>query len=589
MLLIALAIIPLVSPVYLFGSVVKYPPLPPQNPTAIAPRLAVGTTDSIQLVHKLSQQKEYKKALELSLTILERAITKKDTSLIAQSKLLIADIFYKSKNYEKALEYYKESLLLTSKIKDTLQLLTIELSIGTVYSKIKQPDSAIVYNNKIINYPANTEEIEFIKAGAHSNMSAIYLEKKDLLKAQINALSALEIQEKYHNNLATATALNNLASIYLEQKRYRDAKRTYYEALSLIKDMDDSRSLSHKEAIYDNLSWVLYKLKDYRSYIYQEKSFRIRDSLRNEQLSGILAEIEGRYNAENIKKREQLKTAEQKREKEHAQNINNILIVISLSLLIGGWLVYRYLKLRQQNLKLELDQQQLLQQTKLEQIQSEAREKILNATLDGKESERKMIAETLHHSVSSLLSSAGLHLQASKMLLKNKYPEEIDKAYSIVNEAADKIRNLSHSLVSSVLLKFGLSYAVQDLCDKYSNSTLNFHCKCEKIGRYAQGFELKINSIIDELLNNIIKHSKASNAEIKIAEKDKTLEIHIIDDGKGFIPNQSFKISGLGLRQIETRINKMKGVFKIDSSLEEGTLIYIAVPIEYEQESIDPD
>ncbi|HHB52487.1 MAG TPA: hypothetical protein ENK75_05535 [Saprospiraceae bacterium] len=197
-----------------------------------------------------------------------------------------------------------------------------------------------------------------------------------------------------------------------------------------------------------------------------------------------------------------------------------------------------------------------------------------------------MIAETLNHSVSSLLSSAGLHIQASKMLLKKDYPDEIDKAQKIVNEAADKIRNLSHSLVSSVLLKFGLSFAIQDLCDKYSNSTLNFHCDCINLTRYAQGFELKINSIIDELLNNIIKHSMASNAEIKMKEKNGNLEITILDDGKGFNPSQNYKVDGLGLRQIETRINKMQGVFKINSSSKEGTSIFISVPIEQRREPL---
>jgi signal transduction histidine kinase len=254
------------------------------------------------------------------------------------------------------------------------------------------------------------------------------------------------------------------------------------------------------------------------------------------------------------------------------------LIIISLGLVLAAWLIYRYLKLRQRNLRLEYKQSQLIQRNKLEQIQNEAREKILNATLDGKESERKMIAETLHHSVSSLLSSASLHLQASKMQLKEIPPEEIDKAQTIINEAADKIRNLSHSLVSSVLLKFGLSYALQDLCDKYSNAKLNFHCKCGEISRFDPEFEIKINSIIDELLNNIIKHSQAANAEISISQRQNRLLITVLDDGKGFNPKTEINEDGLGLRQIEARINKMKGIFKIKSSPNEGTAIYLSVP-----------
>ncbi|HIP48693.1 MAG TPA: histidine kinase, partial [Lutibacter sp.] len=342
----------------------------------------------------------------------------------------------------------------------------------------------------------------------------------------------------------------------------------------------------YKETINDNLSWALYNLKDYRAYEYHEKSTLIRDSLRNAEIGAFLAEIEGKYNEETIKKREELKTAEEKTKRIQAQRdnlrtegINNILIIISLSLLLAAWLIYRYLKLRQSNLSLELKQNQLIQQNKLEQLQNDAREKILNATIDGKESERKMIAETLHNSVSTLLSSASLHLQASKMLLKDNLPEEIEKAQRIVNEAAEKIRNLSHSLVSSVLLKFGLNYATQDLCDKYSNAALNFHCKCDGINRYESQFELKINSIIDELLNNIIKHSKASNAEIRLKEKKEKLIIAILDDGKGFDTRNGLVDKGLGLAQIEARIRKMQGEFKITSSPNEGTSVYISVPV----------
>ncbi|HHB52486.1 MAG TPA: tetratricopeptide repeat protein, partial [Saprospiraceae bacterium] len=366
----ALLLIPLFSPVFSNGSVVKHPPLPPQNPTAIDPRQAVGTTDSLQRIKFLLQQNEEKEALQLALNLLKKASLKKDSVLIETSSFLIGQIFSKSKNYEKSLEYYKKSYSLAKKNSKPKYLLNLEIIIGTIYSKIKQPDSATIYYQKVINNTISSPEIELIRSRAYSNLSGLPILKGDLLHAQLNALNALEIQEKYNNALSTAMALNNLASVYLEQKRFADAKRVYFEALELIKNIDNESSLSLKEAIYDNLSWVLFQLKDYRTYIYQEKSFRIRDSLRNEELSGILATIEGRYNAENIKKKEQLKTAEEKREKEHAQNINNILIVISLSLLIGGWLIYRYLKLRQKNLTLELKQQQLIQQNNLEQLQN---------------------------------------------------------------------------------------------------------------------------------------------------------------------------------------------------------------------------
>jgi len=178
------------------------------------------------------------------------------------------------------------------------------------------------------------------------------------------------------------------------------------------------------------------------------------------------------------------------------------------------------------------------------------------------------------------LSSANLHLQASKSQLNSHVPVEISKAQEIVNEASVKIRDLSHELISSVLLKFGLAFAVHDLCEKYSNSEIQFISDDNGIKRYDQEFEIKIYNIIEELINNILKHSAAKNASINLIERngDKLL-IQIIDDGKGFNVKRAKGKDGLGLSHIEARIKIMKGVFNINSKQGEGTSIFISVPI----------
>jgi len=234
--------------------------------------------------------------------------------------------------------------------------------------------------------------------------------------------------------------------------------------------------------------------------------------------------------------------------------------------LILGFIFYKNYKLKEQN--------------KLEQIHNNLQTRIINATIDAKEKERKSIAEILHDSVSALLSSANLHLQASRSQLKTHVPIEISKAQEIVNEASVKIRDLSHELISSVLLKFGLAFAVHDLCEKYSNSEIQFISDDNGIKRYHQEFEIKIYNIIEELINNILKHSKAKNASINLMERngDKLL-IQIIDDGNGFDVKRARKKDGLGLSHIEARIKIMQGVFNINSKQGEGTSIFISVPI----------
>jgi signal transduction histidine kinase len=177
------------------------------------------------------------------------------------------------------------------------------------------------------------------------------------------------------------------------------------------------------------------------------------------------------------------------------------------------------------------------------------------------------------------LSSANLHLQACKKIFKGSVPLEVDKSQNIIEEASHKIRDLSHTLVSSVLLKFGLAYAIKDMAEKYSNSQLEIEYKTKNIKRYNQDFEIKLHNIIQELINNVIKHSEASNASIHIKDKDDKIKICIKDDGKGFDKSFVKKKNGLGINQINARIHMMKGKFSIDSENNPGTSITIELPV----------
>ena len=276
-----------------------------------------------------------------------------------------------------------------------------------------------------------------------------------------------------------------------------------------------------------------------------------------------IAEVEAKYNLAV----EEQKTEEEKAKTFRAQVLFGGLAFITLIVLIIGFIFYKNYKLTEQN--------------KLEQIHSNLQTRIINATIDAKEKERKTIAEILHDSVSALLSSANLHLQASKAQLKTNIPIEISKAQEIVNEASVKIRDLSHELISSVLLKFGLAFALHDLCEKYSNSEIQFISDDNGIKRYNQQFEIKIYNIIEELVNNILKHSQAKNASISLMERGdgEKLLIQIIDDGSGFDLKKAKNKDGLGLSHIEARIKIMQGVFNINSKKGEGTSIFISVPI----------
>ena len=186
----------------------------------------------------------------------------------------------------------------------------------------------------------------------------------------------------------------------------------------------------------------------------------------------------------------------------------------------------------------------------------------------------------MHDTISASLSSAGMHLNVF-LSQHSAVPDEIIKTKFILDETHDKVRDLSHDLLPTLLVRFGLLYALDDLCEKYSNSNLHFEYlnTISTKKRYTEKFETRLYFIISELLNNIIKHSHANRAEVSLSESNNELIIEINDNGKGFDINDFNFVEGFGLNQIKARINNLNGNFSVKSKINQGTSIKISVPL----------
>ncbi len=479
--------------------------------------------------------------------------------------LYLGTIFNLAKNTSKAKAYYNISLKTAKLSKDTLNILKAYLKLGTIfYKQGEEVDSATYYYNKIITYPITSKTSKDIFK-AYNNLSvinAMYAKNYEL--AEEYGKKHLDFVKSQNDTLGIAAALLNLSNVFYQKKEFNKAKLKYEQAYELVKPLKSKAAIDTKENLLYNLAFVNEDLQDYKkAYYYLTQATDLTDSLANASLTQNISEIEAKYNVA----KEAQKVTEEKRKRERAQLLLYGSVLLFLIVSVLAYIFYRNHKLKQRN--------------KLEQLENEVHTKIINATIDAKEKERKSIAEILHDSVSALLSSANLHLQATKAQLREKSPKEITKAQIIVNEASVKIRDLSHELISSVLLKFGLAFAVHDMCQKYSNSKITFLSDDNGVKRYEQDFEIKIHNIIEELINNILKHSKATNATIMLTHRnDDMLGIRINDDGVGFDPQKAKFKDGLGLSHINARIKIMKGVFTIETSKNNGTSIFILVPIQ---------
>lgn len=274
------------------------------------------------------------------------------------------------------------------------------------------------------------------------------------------------------------------------------------------------------------------------------------------KLSQTVIENNSNNNLPEVRKFEQLRNKE----------IVSLSIVLVIILFFLFYFFYQNNKLKQKIKRKDTKQKILLN--------------IINAGIDSHEIERKKIASFLHDNINSLLSSVGLHLNT--FTTQNKIQsEEIQKAKAILQEAHDLLRDMSHDLIPTLLVRFGLIYALEDLCERNSNSNTNFEFSSAipTDKRYIEKFEMKIYFIVSELFSNIIKHSDATKAQISLQENNNQFIIIIHDNGKGFESEKLNETEGFGLNRIRARIKKYKGNLSIDSKAFEGTLIKIKIPL----------
>ncbi|MFD1316749.1 tetratricopeptide repeat-containing sensor histidine kinase [Namhaeicola litoreus] len=508
----------------------------------------------------LSNKEE--KAVELCLRNIEKLSNYNNEKIYIDYLNFLTKVFANSDNIDKAIQFNKIVLNIPLVKRDTIGFLIALNRMGSFYYKKSNLDSAKYYFKRVIYYPVNTNTENRI-SNAFNNLGVIAQVEDNYDLAKGYAREALEIKEKVNDTVGVAMLTANLANLYHFQGDFKEAIKNYDVAITTLRNDTTYETELIRRTIYDNLAIAYDSLGNFdEAYNYLRRSYVLNDKINNSNLSETLAEVEAKYNVE----RQEHETEIEKNKALRARILFYGLAFLTLISIILGIIFYKNYKLKQQN--------------KIDQLQYETQSRVINATIDAKEKERRKIAEILHDSVSALLSSANLHLQASKPHMKGTVPVEITKAQGIIDEAAVKIRDLSHQLISSVLMKFGLAYAVHDLCQKYSNSELEFISDDHGIKRYNQKFEIKIYNIIEELVNNIIKHSEAKNASISLSERNgNTLVIQIIDDGEGFDLKKARTKDGLGLSHIEARLKYMNGVFNINTKKGEGTSIFISVPI----------
>lgn len=231
--------------------------------------------------------------------------------------------------------------------------------------------------------------------------------------------------------------------------------------------------------------------------------------------------------------------------------------------------------------KIKAIENEKLQSQKLVTLLKDQETQILNAMIEGQEIERHRLATEIHDNIGASLSALRLRFEFLEKIAQKHHPilEQIIHAKKILLETYNELRTLSHTKNNGVVPKFGLVPAIQKLLHIATSPSIKFDLKVFNFeARLSSEKEINIFRIIQELINNIIKHSMATETSISLTQEANVLNIIIEDNGQGF-DFEKVKQKGMGLQQIKKRIQQLNGQLEIDSNKNMGTTIIIDIPL----------
>lgn len=212
-----------------------------------------------------------------------------------------------------------------------------------------------------------------------------------------------------------------------------------------------------------------------------------------------------------------------------------------------------------------------------DQIRSDSIRKAFQA----QEDERDRLSKDLHDDLGGTMSLIRLRASAFRQKLEGLQPSDIEiynDTVALISRACVDLREISHSLKPKFFVENGLISALQERIAMLNNvSNINFELICKSSRNSGTEFDLSIYRIINELTNNIVRHSFAKNATVQLIEDTHSLLVTVEDDGIGF--NSEDITGGIGLRNVYSRIGYLGGNYNIDTGTF-GTTVTIEIPLD---------
>ena len=479
---------------------------------------------------------------------------------LAEAYNRLARLYRKTKSLTRAHQFYAKAMDLYKQMRDRNGIATIYNEDGVVYEYEEKYDDALKNYNASLAIDRQLNDSVGI-GYALNFIAGVYVLQKKFTEAENYLQQTMDIRQALKDTFTVALTWSDFGSLYKESGDYAKA----IEALQ--KSNATAEKINYPELMLTNykmMSEAASLQKNYAdAYNYFSAYSSLKDSIYNIESNKQIEELSAKY--ETAEKEKQIQEQQFQITKKNYWLTGIAVLFITFSMLSYSW-YKRY---------------QLKQRSEMQASIIHEREIATKAVMDAEENERKRIAGDLHDGVGQTMSAARMNLSALSHAINFETEEQknnFDKIKSLIDESCNEVRTVSHNMMPGSLSKKGLAHAVKEFTDKINQDVL-------KINFHSEGFdkpgdvnaETVLYRIIQECVNNVLKHAKATALDISIIKDKDGTSISIEDNGGGFNSSLINKNEGIGLKNIKARVAFLKGTVEWESSPGRGTLVAIHV------------
>jgi two-component system NarL family sensor kinase len=498
---------------------------------------------------------------------------------IAIASINAASDYRQLKEFGKAEQYINKITPIFSKLQDRIKLeYFFEYYSIALAGKENEKAQQVLYRFDSILQVSNFSEMQkkdysLLSQKLHGVYEMEY--RNDYKKALIHFNTVLPLAKELGVNREIGEANYNLGWASYWDGKYQNAI-DYLNTAYTIAIENDLKNQAFKAA--DLLSFAYKKMNSMvKALEFSHSALALKDSVVTEDANRQLNFLDARYQSEKKERAiATLQTENQAKEfvirKKNWFIIGGIVLVIFLGMITFTVINYYH------NRQLLLKKEKVLQEEKIAVMEKQQQVASLQSMINGQETERTRIARDLHDGMGGILSTVKMHYstltQDTPVIRENPlYKKTLD----LINEVSDQLRTVAHSMMPEVLMKVGLTEALRDFCNNVSSSK-RLTVKLQSYGmekRLSSSTEINLFRIIQELVNNIIKHANATEAIIQINRQGNNLHLIIEDNGRGFDTTEAEAKRSMGMSTVKSRVSYLNGKLTIDSKEGIGTTVMI--------------